>query len=94
MRFASVMFIVSLVGCVSPAQQARQQAAAPAMHAEEPIAGNLQAEKAWWPVRFADENKCIIQGYQRGTDAFAQCVSTTVARQREPHRCTYCRSLD
>ena len=42
----------------------------------------------------ADQNRCMIQGFQEGTDAFAQCVNTTIARQRQPHRCTYCRSLD
>jgi hypothetical protein len=82
MRLASIISVVSLVACVSPPEQAGQQAAAAA------------ARQAWWPIQFADENKCRIQGYQEGTDALAQCVSTTIARQREPHRCTYCRSLD
>jgi hypothetical protein len=62
-RLASLISVVSLMACVSPAQQTRQQAAGAAMHAGEPIAGDRQAREAWWPVRFADENQCIIQGY-------------------------------
>jgi hypothetical protein len=64
------------------------------MHTGEPIADDLQARDPWWQVRFADEHQCRIQGFQEDTDAFAQCVSATMARQRAPHRCTYCRSLD
>jgi hypothetical protein len=94
MRFASVISLVSLVACASPAEQPRQQSAAGAMQAGEPIAGSQQAREAWWPVRFADENQCIIQGYQEGTDAFAQCVRMTIEQQSKPHRCIYCRSLD
>jgi hypothetical protein len=42
----------------------------------------------------ADQNRCKIQGFQEGTDAFAQCVRMTIDQQRRPHRCTYCRSVD
>jgi hypothetical protein len=42
----------------------------------------------------ADQNRCKIQGFQEGTDAFAQCVRMTIDRQHKPHRCTYCRSVD
>ena len=94
MRFAGILSVVSLAACISPAPQPGQQAAGEAMHAGEAIAGDPQARDPWWQVRFADENKCRIEGFQEGTDAFAQCVSTTIARQRSPHRCTYCRSLD
>jgi hypothetical protein len=81
-RLASIMSMVSLVACVSPPEQTTQQAAA------------STAREAWWPIQFADQNKCAIEGFQPGTDAFAQCVSGTIERQREPHRCTYCRSVD
>jgi hypothetical protein len=94
MRVASIIPVFLLLACVAPAQQAGPQAASAAIHAGEPIAGNAQARGAWWPIRFADENQCIIKGYQSGTDAFAQCVSTTMEQQNRPHRCTYCRSLD
>jgi len=50
--------------------------------------------KAWWPIGFADQNRCMIQGFQEGTDAFAQCVRMTIDQQKRPHRCTYCRSVD
>jgi hypothetical protein len=65
-----------LVACVLPAEQARQQSAAGA------------ACGASWRVRFADENRCIIKGYQDGTDAFPQCVRMTIDQQNRPHRCT------
>jgi hypothetical protein len=94
MRLASVIPVFLLLSCVSPAQQAGQQAAAAAIHAGEPIAGNAQAREALWSVRFADENQCTIKGYQAGTQAFVQCVRTTIEEQSRPHRCTYCRSLD
>ena len=96
MRSAGIISVVSLVACVSPAQQAGQQASGAAIHvrAGEPVAGDMQAMEAWWPVRFADENQCIIKGYQVGTDAFAQCVRTTIEQQRTPHRPDYFRSLD
>ena len=42
----------------------------------------------------ADQNRCMIQGFQEATDAFAQCVRMTIDQQRRPHRCTYCRSVD
>ena len=42
----------------------------------------------------ADQNRCRIQGFQEGTDAFGQCVRITIDQQRRPHRCTYCRSVD
>jgi hypothetical protein len=94
MRFASIISVLSLVACVLPAEEARQQSVPAAIQAGEPIAGSQQAREAWWPVQFADENKCIIQGYQEGTDAFAQCVRITIEQQSQPHRCIYCRSLD
>ena len=94
MRLAGVISVLSLMACVSPVPQPGQQAPGTALHAGEPVAGDLQAREAWWPVRFADENQCRMQGFQEGTDTFAQCVSTTLAQQRAPHRCTYCRSLD
>jgi hypothetical protein len=77
MRFASTISVVSLVACVSPAQQAGQQAAARTAQ-----------------IEFADQNKCRIQGFQEGTNAFDQCLRVTIEQQRRPHRCTYCRSLD
>jgi uncharacterized membrane protein len=70
MRFASVISVLSLVACVSPAEQARRQAVASAQR------------EAWWPIQFADENQCIIQGYQEGTDAFDQCVMMKIDQQR------------
>lgn len=76
MRLAYIIPVFLLLACVSPEEQARQQAAAAAA------------------LRFADENKCRIQGFQDGTDAFAQCVNMTIEQQSRPHRCTYCRSLD
>lgn len=94
MRWASTICVLSLVACVSPAEQARRQSLPAAMQAGEPMAGSQQVRQAWWPVQFADENKCIIQGYQEGTGAFAQCVRTTIEQQSQPHRCIYCRSLD
>jgi hypothetical protein len=94
MRFASIISVLSLVACVSPAEQARQQSAPAAIQAGEPIAGSQQVREAWWPIQFADKNKCIIQGYQEGTDAFTQCVRMTIEQQSQPHRCIYCRSLD
>jgi hypothetical protein len=75
MRLAGIISVFSLVACVSPAEQARQQAATSAS------------------IGFADENRCRIQGFQDGTDAFAQCVRMTIEQQSKPHRCTYCRSL-
>jgi hypothetical protein len=94
MRFASSISVISLVACVSPVQQAELQATGAAVRAGEPIAGHTQALEAWWPVGFADENQCIINGYQIGTDAFAQCVGTIMERESRPRRCTYCRSLN
>jgi hypothetical protein len=94
MRFASIISVVSSVACVSPVQQAKQQPTVVAMHAGQPIAGNPQALAAWWPIQFADQNKCAIQRFQPGTDAFAHCVRMTMNRQSTPHRCTCCRSLD
>ena len=94
MRLAGVISVLSLMACVSPGPQPGQQASGAALHAGEPVAGDLRAREAWWPVRFADENQCRMQGFQEGTDTFTQCVSTTLARQRAPHRCTYCRNLD
>ena len=95
MRLASFISVMSLVACVWPAEQTKQQSATSAMHeAGEPVAGNPQALVAWWPIQLADQNKCVIQGFQPGTDAFAQCVRTTMEQQSTPHRCTYCRRLD
>jgi hypothetical protein len=51
-------------------------------------------QQAWGPIEFADQNRCSIQGFQEGTDAFAQCVRMTIDRLRRLHRCTYCRSVD
>jgi hypothetical protein len=42
----------------------------------------------------ADQNRCMIQGFEVGTDAFAQCVRVAIDQQHRPHRCTYCRSVD
>jgi hypothetical protein len=80
-RLASIISVVSVMACVAPAEQVRQQAAAASAHEAR-------------SVQFAAQNKCMIQGFQEGTDAFAQCVMTTIDQQRRPHRCTYCRSLD
>ena len=82
MRLAYMTPMLLFLACASPEEQAREHAAA-AVDSND-----------WWPIKFADQNKCAIQGFQEGTEAFAQCVSTTLARQRAPHRCTYCRSLD
>jgi hypothetical protein len=94
MRFVGIICMVSLVACASPQEQARQQPAAGAIRAGEPVAGNRQALEAWWPVRFANENQCIVKGYQAGTDAFDQCVKTATEQQLTPHRPEYFRSLD
>jgi hypothetical protein len=170
MRFASIIFVVSLVACASPAQQATQQVPTAAMHFGEPdyvycpsaggvmpfVCHNLrpgtqnidcglcdfdsvrrrrisaqiepqlatrretmlmrlaytipillllagvsteeqarqQAVAGAAQILFADLNKCRIQGFQEGTDAFDQCVRMTIDQQSRPHRCTYCRSLD
>ena len=76
-RLASIIPVFLLLACVSPAQQAGQQAAARAAQ-----------------IEFADQNKCRIQGFKEGTDAFDQCVRMTIEQQSRPHRCTYCRSVD
>jgi hypothetical protein len=102
MALACIVPIFLVAACVSRGKQAGQHPAALAMHAGsagllapgEPIAGNPQAQEAWWPIRFADENQCIIQGFQEGTDAFAQCVRMTADQQSRPHRPAYVRSLD
>lgn len=73
-RLTWVIPVLVLVACVSPEEQARKQAA-------------VMAERAaWWPSRLADENQCRIQGFQEGTDAFAQCVATRIDQQNRPHR--------
>jgi hypothetical protein len=77
MRLACTIPVFLLLACVSPEEQARQQAAAEAAQ-----------------ILFADQNKCRIQGFEEGTDAFDQCVGMTIEQQSRPHRCTYCRSLD
>jgi hypothetical protein len=79
-RLTYIMLLFLLLACAAPEEQARPQAAA--------------ADKAWGPIEFADQNRCRIQGFQEGTDAFAQCVRMTIDQQRTPHRCTYCRSVD
>jgi hypothetical protein len=94
MRLAYIMPVFLLLACASPVQQAERQATVVAIRAGEPIERNPQSLEAWWPVRFADRNRCMIQGYQEGTDAFAQCVRATIDQQSRPHRCTYCRSVD
>jgi hypothetical protein len=94
MRFASVISVVSLMACLSPTEQAKEQSATSVVHAGELSAGHSQTLTASWSTQFADQNKCAIQGFQPGTDAFAQCVRTTIEQQSRPHRCTYCRSLD
>jgi hypothetical protein len=81
-RLACTIPVFLLLACATPEERAEQEAAAAAAH------------ESWWPIRFADQNRCIIQGFQQGTDAFAQCVEMTIDRQRRPHRCTYCRSVD
>ena len=82
LRVTTVISVVSLVACASPAEQARQRAAASV------------AQEVSWPSQFAAQNRCAIQGLQPDTDIFAKCVRTTIERQLAPHRCTYCRSLD
>jgi hypothetical protein len=82
MRLACIISMVSLMACVSPPEQTRQQVAASA------------ARQAWWPIQLADQNKRAIESFQPSTDAYAQCVRTTIERQHQPHRCTYCRSVD
>ena len=77
-RVAYIVPLFLLLACASPEEQARLQTAA----------------AAWGPTQFADQNRCRIQGFQEGTDAFAQCVRMTIDQQRRPHRCTYCRSVD
>ena len=97
MRFVAVIIPVFIVvACVSPEHEAGQRTVTVAayVYAGEPIAGNPQAQEAWWPVRFADENQCIMQGYQQGTDALAQCVKLMIDQQSRPHRPAYVRSLD
>jgi hypothetical protein len=94
MRFAGIISVVSLVACVAPQQQARQQLAIGSIRAGEPVAGNRQAVEAWWPARFSEENQCVIKGYPVGTGAFDQCVNTAMEQQLKPHRPDYFRSLD
>jgi hypothetical protein len=73
-RSTWILPVLLLVACVSPEEQASQQAA-------------LTAERAaWWPVQLADANQCRIQGFQDGTDAFAQCVTARIEEQSRPHR--------
>lgn len=73
-RLIWIMPVFLLVACVSPQEQAKQQA-------------ELTAERAaWWPSRLADENQCRLQGLQDGTDAFAQCVTARIDAQNQPHR--------
>ena len=79
-RFAYIVPLFLLLACASPEERARLQTAA--------------AAEAWGPTQFADQNRCRIQGFQEGTDAFAQCVRMTIDQPRRPHRCTYCRSVD
>ena len=79
-RLAYILPLFLLLACASPEERARLQTAA--------------AAEAWGPTKFADQNRCRIQGFQEGTDAFAQCVRMTIDQQRRPHRCTYCRSAD
>jgi hypothetical protein len=79
-RVAYIVPLFLLLACASPEERARLQTAA--------------AAEAWGPTIFADQNRCRIQGFQEGTDAFAQCVRMTIDLQRRPHRCTYCRSVD
>lgn len=74
MRLTWIMPVLLLAACVPPQEQARQQAAVTAERA------------AWWPSRLADENQCRIQGFQEGTDAFAQCVTARIDVQNQPHR--------
>jgi hypothetical protein len=93
-RVACIIPVFLLLACASPVQRAKQQTTVAAIHAGEPVAGNSQSLEAWWPVRFADRNKCLIQGHEEGSEAFAQCVKMTVDQQSKPHRCTYCRSVD
>lgn len=77
-RLAYITPLFLLLICVAPQERARLQAAA--------VAGG--------PIKFADQNRCRIQGFREGTDAFAQCVRMTIDQQHRPHRCTYCRSVD
>jgi hypothetical protein len=73
-RLTWIMSLLLLAACASPQEQARQQA-------------ELTAERAaWWPTRLADENQCRIEGFQQGTDAFAQCVAARIEAQNQPHR--------
>ena len=101
MRLAGIISLLSLVACVAPGEQAGQRTGAAAIHpgagllaAGEPVAGDQQAVAKWWPIRLADENQCIVEGYQQGTDAFAQCVRMMIDQQSRPHRPIYWRSLD
>lgn len=74
MRLIWVMPVLLLLACASPQEQARQQAA-------------VTAERAvWWPSQLADANQCRIEGFQEGTDAFAQCVIAKLDEQNRHHR--------
>ena len=81
-RLTYSMPLFLLLACASPEEPARQQAAAAA------------PQEVWRPIASVDQNRCRIQGFQEGTDAFARCVRMTIDQQRRPHRCTYCRSVD
>jgi hypothetical protein len=73
-RLACITPIFLLLACIPPEEQTRQQA-------------EVAAERAaWWPIQLADENQCRMQGFQEGTDAFAQCVTTKIDQQSRPHR--------
>ena len=73
-RLTWILPVLLLVACVSPQEQARQQAAVTAERA------------AWWPSQLADASQCRIQGFQEGTDAFVECVATRIEEQSAPHR--------
>jgi hypothetical protein len=60
----------------------------------ETLAARLTAPRRRPRLRSANENQCIINGYQAGTNAFDQCVKTAAEQQLKPHRPDYFRSLD
>jgi hypothetical protein len=47
MRLASIIALFLLLTCLSPAQQAGQNATSAAVDPGEPIAGDTQAQDAW-----------------------------------------------
>ena len=73
MRLVCIAQMFLLLACVSPREQARQEATAATGHDAS--------------IQFAAENRCQILGFQQRTDAFAQCVTATIDQQSSAATC-------